>query len=159
MATANRQEVFRNYGFFLELQGERAGYFTKVSGLGLQVDSIEYREGGMPSTVYKLPGRTRVKDIELSYGITQSDKLARIIDTVVQGKAQRFNCSVVLLGSDGQTEVARWNLGNAWLREFEVADFDALGTDVLIERIVLAAETLERAAGGQAQSSQSGAAA
>lgn len=158
MANPNRQDVFRNYGFFLELQGERAGYFTKVSGLGMQVDTIEYREGGMPSTVYKLPGRTRIKDIELSYGITQSDALAKWLNTAVLGKVERRNVSVVLLGSDGQTEVARWNLGNAWLRECEIADFDALGGDVLIERIVLAAETLERASIG-GQSSQSGAAA
>jgi phage tail-like protein len=150
MATADRQDVFRNYGFFLELQGERAGYFTKVSGLGLSVESIEYREGGMPSTVYKLPGRTRVKDIELSHGITQSDALGKWLTTAVQGKVERRNVSVVLLGSDGQTEVARWNLGNAWLRECDVADFDALGGDVLIERMVLAAETLERAASGAA---------
>jgi phage tail-like protein len=150
MATPDRQDVFRNYGFFLELQGERAGYFTKVSGVGLSVESIEYREGGMPSTVYKLPGRTRIKDVELSHGITQSDALSRWLTTAVEGKVKRLNASVVLLGSDGQTEVARWNLGNAWLRECDIADFDALGSDVLIERMVLTAETLERAASGAA---------
>jgi phage tail-like protein len=147
---ADRQDVFRNYGFFLELQGERAGYFMKVHGLGLQVESIEYREGGMPSTVYKLPGRTRIKDIELSHGITQSDALWRWLESAVQGKVERRNVSIVLLGSDGQSEVARWNLGNAWLRECDVADLDALGNEVLIERMSLAAETLERGPSGAA---------
>ena len=147
---ADRQDVFRNYGFFLELQGERAGYFMKVQGLGLQVESIEYREGGMPSTVYKLPGRTRIKDIQLSRGITQSDALWQWLQSAVQGKVERRNVSIVLLGSDGQTEVARWNLGNAWLRECDIADFDALGNEVLIEKLSLAAETLERGPSGAA---------
>ena len=144
----DRQDVFRNYGFFLELQGERAGYFMKAEHLGAEVECIEYREGGMPSTVYKLPGRTKINDVELSYGVTQSDALWRWLNSAIQGRVERRNVSVVLLGSDGQTEVARWNLGNAWMRACEVADFDALGNEVLIERMTLAAETLERGAGG-----------
>jgi phage tail-like protein len=145
-----RQDVFRNYGFFLELQGERAGYFSKVTGLGIQVESIEYREGGMPSTVYKLPGRTRINDIELSHGITQSDTLWRWLNSAVQGKVERRNVSIVLLAPDGIGEVVRWNLGNAWLRELDVHDFDAMGNEVLIEKILLTAETLERMASGAA---------
>jgi phage tail-like protein len=142
------QEIFRNYGFFLELQGERAGYFTKVRGLGLSVESIEYREGGMPSTVRKLPGRAKIHDIELLYGLTQSDALWKWLESAVQGRVQRRNVSIVVLGPDGQTEVTRWNLSNAWLRECEVQDFDALGNEVLIEKLTLVAETLERAASG-----------
>ena len=143
---ADRQDVFRNYGFFLELKGERAAYFTKATGLGAEVESIEYREGGHPSTVYKLPGRTKISDVELSYGVTQSDVLWRWLDSAIQGRVERSNVSVVVLGSDGKTEVTRWNLGNAWLRACEVADFDALGNDVLIERMTLAAERWSAAA-------------
>ena len=141
-------EIFRNYGFLLELQGERAGYFTKISGLGLEVESIEYREGGMPSTVRKLPGRTSIHDVELSYGVTQSDALWRWLNTAVQGRVERRHVSIIVLAPDGQTPVTRWDLGNAWLRKCELADFDALGNDVMIERLTLAAETLERMSGG-----------
>jgi len=142
---AEREEIFRNYGFFLELQGERAAYFMKVSGLGLSIETVEYRAGGMPTTVHKLPGRTRVNDVWLSHGITQSDSMWRWLDTAVQGKVERRNVSVVVLGTDGQSEVTRWNLGNAWLRECDIEDFDALGNNVLIARMSLVAETLERA--------------
>jgi len=140
------QEVFRNYGFFLELQGERAGYFTRISGLGVKIESIEYREGGMPSTVKKLPGRTSVNDVVLSYGASSSDALWRWLDSAIQGRVERRNVSIVVLAPDGQSELSRWNLTNAWLRECELADFNALGNEVLIERMTLVAETLERAA-------------
>jgi phage tail-like protein len=140
-----RQDVFRNYGFFLELQGERAGYFTKVSGLGMKVEAIEYREGGMPSTVLKLPGRTSVNPVKLSWGLTRSDALWRWLNGAVQGKVERRNVSIVVLAPDGQTEVTRWNLTGAWICECEIGAFDALSNDVLIEGLTLVAETLERA--------------
>ena len=109
----NTPEVFRNYGFFLELQGERAGYFTRISGLGLKVESIEYREGGMPSTVRKLPGRTHINDVVLSFGASRSDVLWRWLDSAVQGRDERKNVSIVVLAPDGQSEVARWNPTNS----------------------------------------------
>jgi phage tail-like protein len=143
---AQNNELFRNYGFFLELQGERAGYFMTVCDIGLEVECIEYREGCSPSPVRKLPGRTRVRDVKLSSGITQSDALWRWLDSAVQGKVETRDVSIVVLGSDGQTEVARWNLGNAWIRECRIKEFNALGNDIAIQHITLAADSLERAA-------------
>jgi len=143
-----QQEIYRNYGFFLELQGERAGYFIKVLDLGAELECIEYREGGLPAGVRKLPGRTRINDIRLEYGVTQSDALWRWLDAAVQGKVERRNVSIVLLGPDGLTEVVRWNLTNAWPCQVTLAHFDALGNDILVESMTLAAETLERASAG-----------
>jgi phage tail-like protein len=142
------QEIYRNYGFFIELQGERAGYFTKVTGLGLEVEKIEYREGGVAANVRKLPGRTTINDITLEQGLTLSDTMWRWIDTAVQGKVEPRNVSIVALGPDMRTEVVRWNMTNAWPCEVKVADFDAVGNEVLIVSMTLTAETLERAASG-----------
>ena len=143
-----QQEIYRNYGFFMELQGARASYFTKVTGLGLEVEVIEYREGGLPAGVRKLPGRTRVNNITLEQGITRSDEMSRWLDTAVQGKVERRNVSIVLLGPDGLTEVVRWNLTNAFPCKIRIEDFFSQGNDVLIESMTLAAETLERAGAG-----------
>jgi phage tail-like protein len=145
---AEQQEIYRNYGFFIELQGERAGYFRKVTGLGLEVECIEHREGGFPAGVRKLPGRTRINDITLEQGITQSDTMWRWLDTAVQGKVERRNVSIVLLGPDGLTEVVRWNCTNVWPCQVLITDFNALGNEVLIESMTLAAETLERGSAG-----------
>jgi phage tail-like protein len=142
---ADRHDIFRNYGFFLELQGERAGYFTKVEGLGMRTEVIEYREGGMPSTVLKLPGRTSINSVKLSTGVTKSDVLWRWMQSAVQGKVERRNVSIVVLDPDGQTEVTRWNFTGAWLSGCVIGDFDARSNEVLIECLTLEAETLERA--------------
>jgi phage tail-like protein len=146
-----RQEVFRNYGFALQFEGGPIlGYFTKVSGLGFKVESIEHREGGMPSTVRKLVGRTSVNDIELSRGVVTADELWEWLHNAAAGKVERRSVSILVLDADGQTTLRQWSLSGAWISEYEVAPFDALSNEVLIERMKLVAETLERAAGAAA---------
>lgn len=138
-----QQTVFRNYGFVVEIQGERVGFFLKLTGLGAGTKVIEYCEGGVPGNVRKLPGRTDVHDITLEHGVANSATLWQWLQTSMQGRCERRNVSIALLGSDGQTEVARWNLENCWLCESNICDFDARGNDVLIECITLTAESLE----------------
>jgi phage tail-like protein len=146
----DRQDVFRNYGFFLELQGERAGYFTKVTGLGMKLEVIEHREGGMPARVQKLPGQLTVNPLKLSEGVTKSEAMWKWLQTAVQGKVERRNVSIIVLAPDGQTEVTRWNLTDAWISQCEIVAFDARSNDVLIECLTLEAEMLERATGNAA---------
>jgi phage tail-like protein len=145
-----QQETYRNFGFFVELGGVRAAYFSKISGLGLEVEVIEHREGGLPAGVRKFPGRTKINDITLEQGVTRSDAMWKWIDTAVQGKVERRNISVVLLGPDGLTEVVRWNFTNVFPRQVSVLTLDGKGNDVLIESMTVAVETMERAGGGAA---------
>ena len=148
--TSQSRDPYRAYNFKLEIQGVSQGHFTECTGLGIRISDIKYREGGTSQVVLRLPGPVDYGDVTLRYGLTSSTELWTWFKTALTGKVERRNVSIVLLGSDGQTEVARWNLGNAWLRECDVADLDALGNEVLIERMSLAAETLERGPSGAA---------
>jgi phage tail-like protein len=144
-------DIYRAYNFRLDIQGVIAGYFTEVSGLSVKVEAIAYREGGGLPGVRKLPGRVDIGDITLRYGLTDSTYMWDWLMTAVDGKVERRNASVILMGTDGVTEVARWNLENAWVSEWRGAKLDAMGQQAAIERMTLVAETLERAAGVQAQ--------
>ena len=42
------------------------------------------------------------------------------------------------------TEVVRWNLVNAWPREWRGTPLDAMGQEIAIETLTLVFETLER---------------
>jgi phage tail-like protein len=147
---ADRQDVFRNYGFFLELQGQRAGWFTKVTGLGMRLEVIEHREGGMPARVQKLPGQLTVNPVRLSEGVTKSEDMWKWLQTAVAGKVLRRNVSIIVLAPDGQTPVTRWNLNDAWISQCEIQAFDARSNDVLIACLTLEGEMLERANTGAA---------
>ena len=44
--TAQAPDPMRNFQFRLEIPGVARGHFTEVSGLGVRVHPIRYREGG-----------------------------------------------------------------------------------------------------------------
>lgn len=139
-------EIFRSYNFTLELgQGVVGGYFTEVSGLGIKVEAIDYREGGAAPAVRKLAGRVSYGDITLKWGMTQSSEMWEWLMTAVNGTVQRREVSIILLSPDGQGEQTRWNLHNAWATEWRGAKLDASAQGAAIESLILTHEGLARA--------------
>src|SRR4051794_33490983 len=87
---------YGNFNFLVEIDGVTIAGFAECSGLSSTVDVIEYREGGDPR-VRKLPGLHKLGDITLRRGVTQSRELQDWHSSVVDGKADRRNGSIVLL--------------------------------------------------------------
>jgi phage tail-like protein len=137
-------DPYRNYNFKLEIQGVTQGHFTECTNIGVRIQAIAYREGGLQQVVRRLPGRVEYADVTLRYGLTPSIELWQWFMTAVQGKVERKNVSIILLNADGVTEVMRWNLVNVWPREWRGAPLDALAQEVAIESLTLVFETLER---------------
>jgi len=138
------QDPYRNFRFLVEIEGIPQAGFTECSGIAAEIDVIEYREGGEPATVRKLPGRTIYRNIVLRQGVTDSHSLYDWFHDITQGKFVRRNGSIVLLDLDG-TEKVRWNFVRAWPAKWEGPDLDAAGTNVAIETLEIAHEGIERA--------------
>jgi phage tail-like protein len=138
-------DPLRNFQFRVEIAGVTAGHFTEVSGLGVRVQTIRYREGGLGQIVRTLPGAVDYAEVTLRYGLTQSRELWTWMQATVQGRVERKNISIMMLGTDGATEMIRWNLIDAWPAEWQGAPLDAMGRDVAIETLKLAFDRLERA--------------
>lgn len=149
-ATATAQpgawvDPYRAYNFKLVIQGVTAGHFTACDGLGIRLQVIRYREGAANDVVHCVPGPVEYADVTLRYGLTASRELWDWFTTAVRGRVQRRNVSILMLDSDGATEVMRWDLLNAWISEWRGTPLDALGREVAIESITLVFENLERA--------------
>ena len=57
-------DPFRAYNFEVVVNGVTQGHFTHCTGLGVKVDTIDYREaGGDPLQVHRIPGRVRYADV------------------------------------------------------------------------------------------------
>lgn len=138
-------DPYRAYNFRLEIQALTEGSFAEASGLEVRVASIRYREGGAGGTIRQVPGPVEYGDVVLRYGLTSSRQLWDWMMTVVTGNVERKNVSILMLDSDGVTEVVRWNLINAWPSEWRGAPLDALNKEVAIESLTLVFESLERA--------------
>ena len=125
----------------------RLAEIHEVTGLGVQVERISYREAGNNAVVRAIPGRVTYASVTLRYGLTSSHELWDWLMTAVEGRVSRRNVSVVMLDSSGTTEVLRWNLINTWPQEWYGAPLDAMSRELAIETLVLAHEGLHRETG------------
>ena len=137
-------DPYRAYNFKLVIQGVAEGHFVECTGMSVSVQAIRYQEGG-GNVVHRIPGQLEYGDITLRYGLTASADLWNWFRASVEGQVDRRNVSIVMLDTDGETEVLRWNLVRAWPSYWRGAPLDALGREVAIESLTLVYESLERA--------------
>ncbi len=138
-------DPFRSYNFKLVIDGAEEGHFTECSGLNVKIESISYREAGNHQTVRHIPGPVDYASVTLKYGVTRSKTLFDWIMKAAQGNVERKNVSICLLDSQGNTEVLRWNLHEAWPSEWKGANLTATDKGVAIESLTLVFDRLERA--------------
>ena len=143
-AAAMPVDPYRNYHFKLEIAGVTEGHFTAVSGLGIRVKPIRYREGGTGQIIRALPGPTEYSDVTLRYGLTRSRDLFDWLMRTIAGTIERRNISIIMLEQNGADEALRWSLLRAWPSEWRGAPLDAVGNHVAIEELTLSYDSLER---------------
>lgn len=138
-----RVDPYKDFRFQVEIDGIASSRFLECTGLGSEVAVIEYREGGDPTAVRKLPGRASFSDITLKRGITESRDLYDWHRSLLQGQIDRRNGKIILL-DDGGAEVVRWVFREAWPRKWEGPELNAMNNEVAIETFVLTCESIER---------------
>jgi phage tail-like protein len=144
MPAGQRNDPLRNFRFLVEIDGIQQAAFTECSGLGSEVQVIEYRSGNEPTATRKLPGRVSYPNIVLRWGVTKSRELYDWHLQVIQGNAQRKNGAVILLDETGQESV-RWKFFNAWPSRWEGPTLNAMSNGVAIESLTLTCERQEQA--------------
>jgi phage tail-like protein len=105
MAGNQRVDPYMNFRFRVELDGIQQAGFMECSGLGSQIEVVEYREGNDLTAVRKLPGKVSYPDIVLKWGVTDSQELYNWHQQVIQGNLIRKNGSVVLVDSQGNEKL------------------------------------------------------
>lgn len=144
MPTGNRVDPYRGYNFLVEIDGITRAGFQECSGLDASTDVVEYREGADPAHKRKLTGLNTFSNITLKWGITDSDELWKWRQTVIDGRAERKNGSIILMDEAGNEKV-RWNFHNAWPTKWTGPSFNATDNGVAVETLELAHEELKRA--------------
>jgi phage tail-like protein len=148
MPSAQRHDPYKAFNFRVEIDGIARAAFSEVGGLESETAVIEYRVGGEPHTVRKLPGLTKYANLVLRRGITNDAELWNWRQSAVQGNVDRRNGSIILLDDDG-TEVVRWNFFHGWISKWEGPALNAKANEVAIETIEIAHEGIELAWDGR----------
>jgi phage tail-like protein len=139
-----RKDPFRGFNFLVEIDGITQGGFQEVSGLDASTDPVDYREGTDPPHVRKLAALNKYSAITLKRGITDSDELWKWRKTVIDGKIERRNGSIVLRNEAGE-EKLRWNFKEAWPSKWTGPSFNATSTAVAVEALELTHEEVFKA--------------
>jgi phage tail-like protein len=141
---ATRVDPYRSFNFLVEIDGITQAGFQECTGLDSQTASIDFRLGDDPMHVRKLTGLNTFSAISLKRGVTDSDELWRWRLTVVDGKTERRNGSIVLLDEKG-AEKLRWNFTNAWPSKWTGPSFNSTGNSVAVESLEITHEEITRA--------------
>jgi phage tail-like protein len=131
------------YHFIVQWGGARTG-FSEVSGLSIESDIIDYREGNSPvQTTIKIPGIRKFTNIVLKRGIVAGDSdFFAWVNTVQQGQVERRDVVISLLNENHQP-VMTWKVRSAWPAKYEGPVLRADSSEVAIESLELAHEGIE----------------
>ena len=131
------------FHFLVQWGGTRIG-FTEVTGLDMQVEAIEYREGSSPQyTKTKMPGLHKFSNITLKRGTFDGDKeFYAWIKTVNLNKVERRDLTISLL-NENHEPVISWKVINAFPTKVQASDLKSDGNEVAIETMELVHEGLD----------------
>lgn len=117
--------------------------FTEVSGLDIETEVIEYREGTSPEYhKIKMPGMQKFSNITLKRGTFKSDNDFYVwLNTTALNTVERRDITISLL-DETHSPVIVWKIKNAFPTKFQSTDLKADGNEVAIETLELAHEGL-----------------
>lgn len=148
MATL-RERPYVQFNFLVDLgtgstDGPEAG-FQEVTGIGMEVTVSEYRNGNhKENSVMKITGMNKSTDVTLKRGVVGSLNLYQWLNQIRNGDQSALRTvTVQLQNEDHSAVVATWKLLRARIVKHTSGPFNAKGTDVAMEELVLAYERLE----------------
>lgn len=146
-----RFDPYRDFNFWVEIEGLIVAGFSEVSGLKMEVEVEVYNEGGLNEYPHQLPGRVKQNTITLKRGLTDIDTLWPWCQDVTQGIITRRNLTIYLLDNAGLPAMW-WDVLQAYPVSWEGPNFRATGNAVALESLVLAHQSLTKPAASQAVS-------
>src|SRR4051794_41138538 len=144
MALSSRDDPYGAYTFLVEIDDLVVGGFAEVTGLEVEIEALEYREGGVNDYVHRFAGPARhPANVVLRRGLTAADELWSWHQEVVAGRIVRRNASIVVLGDAGDERV-RWNVVDALPVRWSGPEVRAGSASVGVEALELADRGLRR---------------
>jgi phage tail-like protein len=144
-----RDRPYVQFNFLVDLgsgstEGPEAG-FQEVSGVGMEVTVSEYRNGNSrENSVMKITGLNKSTDVTMKRGAIGSLSLYNWLNQIRNGDQSALRTVTIHLQNEDHTQIVQtWKLLRARVIKHTSGPFNAKGTDVAMEELVLAYERLE----------------
>lgn len=131
-----------NNHFRVEWGGTSIG-FMEVSGLGMEIDVVPYRQGSSPDSAATLiPGQKLYPPVVLRRGIVAGDNdFFAWISSANFNTVERRDVSIQLLNAQHDPVVV-WKLKSAFPSRLDYGPLQAMGSDIAVETLTLVHEGL-----------------
>ena len=130
------------FHFQVDWAGARIG-FTEITGLDVESEVIEYRDGASPEfSKLKMPGMQKYSNITMKRGVFASDnEYFDWWNTVSLNTVERRDLTISLL-NEAHEPVMVWKVKNAWPTKITSTDLKSDGNETAVESIDLAHDGL-----------------
>jgi phage tail-like protein len=135
---------FQGSFFSLVVDGLTLGYFTKCTGISIEFDVINFKEGnGEKVIARKRAGKPKYSEVVMSRGFTQNTVLYDWFKEVVDAKdATPYKTGSIVLHDRQAKAVATFNLLNCWPSNLKVSDLSAGTDEVMVEDLTIQHEMI-----------------
>lgn len=136
---------FQGSFFALEIDGLTLAWFTGCSGLSLEFDVIEFKEGNGAKVVQrKRPGKPKYSEVVLKRGFTTNKVVNDWFKEVVDAeKPTPYKTASIVIYDREQKEAARFSLEACWPSKLSISDLSSGSDDSMVEELTIQHEFLD----------------
>lgn len=135
-------DYYPPWGFYYRVafgisQNKNDVRFQSVSGLSVEYDMEEFKEGGENRFTHKLPVRTKYADLVLKRGmLTDSEVTKWFLAAFRDRDFKPSDISIILMNEQGEP-LRTWNVVHAIPKKWLVTDLSANDNTIVVETLEL----------------------
>lgn len=135
-------DYYPPWGFYYKVefsisQNKSDVRFQTVSGLSVEFDMEEYKEGGENRFTHKLPVRTKYADMVLKRGmLTDSEVIKWFLNAFRDREYKPADINIILMNEKSEP-LRSWKVAHAIPKKWMVSDLNANENSVVIETLEL----------------------
>lgn len=117
--------------------------FQSVSGLSVETEFEEIKEGGQRRFTHQLPVRTKYADLVLKRGLYLSSNLTKWFRKAFDDfQYEPIDLEVILL-NDLHAPLKVWSFQHALPKKLEISSFNAESSEIVIETLTLSYQSFK----------------
>lgn len=124
--------------YYVHIDGIEHAVFSEVSGLQMETELFEYKEGGNNSYVYRLPTSTKAGNVTLKRGVAKDNELFKWYQRIASGIMDLRAVTITIYATQDSKDVIRWNFQDAFPCKWTGPQLSASTDTVAIETLEFA---------------------
>ena len=143
MAFTRGADPSPSFRFKVEIKDVGVCRFSEVNGLDFDMETMDYKEGGLNTRIHRFPGRWKFSNLNLKLGISSDgEELWSWVKKAVQGSGSgtliTHPVTITLLDVSGKKTLRAWNYKAAYPIKWAATALSGEQNVIAIETLTLA---------------------